>query len=199
MANAASTEPGPVQERKSIVAPAGGIFAKLKLGATLYIRPTIPRSAEGHEYRVRHIEGARAELQKSPGDDLLSLCASAVAQFQSPDDDHGRPTMVLRGRLQWLTASRRWVCFPEEPRPESPLGLAKSASPEDPRVLDFVARLRQAGYSPWWIPEEVTQEFLAQGGEVIYDEDGRYLRTQHERSSWVLLGKPVGPHAGSSP
>ena len=198
MTKATSAEPGPVQERKSGAAPAAGILARLKPGTKLQIRPAIPRSAEGHEYLVRHVEGDRALVQKVPGDDVLSIGAGAVAQLHS-SPDHDRSTVVLRGRLQWITAKQRWVCLPEEPRPDNPFGLAKAASPDDPRVADFVDSLRRAGYTPWWIPEEVMHEFLAQGGEVIYDEDGRYLRTQDERSSWVLLGKLGGPGGGSGP
>ena len=198
MTNAARAESGAVQQRQSTPAPTGGLLAELKPGARLQIRPVIPRSAEQHEYQVRHLEGERATIQKLPGDEVVSICAGAVAQI-CRSNDHSRFTLVLRGRLQWLTAARRWVCLPEESRPDSPLGLAKSSSPDDPRVADLVARLRQAGYSPWWVPEEVMHEFLAQGGEVIYDDDGRYLRTQDARSSWVLLGKRGDPGGQSLP
>ncbi|HEY6291631.1 MAG TPA: hypothetical protein VI455_08735 [Terriglobia bacterium] len=195
MTNAAGTEPGPVQGRKSIATPAEGIFAKLRPGTKLYVRPAIPRSAEGQEYQVRHIEADRAVIQKLLGGQVLSISSSVVARLHN-SEDHTPSTVVLSGRLQWITATRRWMFLPEEPAADSLFGLDKLASPDDPHVVGFVDRLRQAGYSPWWVPEEVMHEFLAQGGEVIYDEDGRYLRTQDERSSWVLLAKQGGPGGG---
>ena len=97
--------------------------------------------------------------------------------------------LVLRGRLQWITADRAWVLRSEKPAPESEYGIEKPASPEDPHVMSLLERLRRAGCSPWWVPQEGVQEFLNQGGEVVYDEDGRYLRTKRERSEWILLGR----------
>ncbi|HUI43040.1 MAG TPA: hypothetical protein VL523_13840, partial [Terriglobia bacterium] len=98
-----------------------------------------------------------------------------------------------KGRLQWVTASRQWVLRPEEPSPESEFGFDKLASPDDPYVVDLVSRLRQEGCSPWWVPQDAVREFLAQGGEIVYDEDGRYLRTRHHSSEWILLGRRDAP------
>lgn len=189
MTSTAGTDPGLVRGQKAAHAgDSSGLFAVLKPGVRLHVRPAIPRCAEEHEYRVHQVDSDRALIQKRSGDAPLSIASSAVAHLHF-SADHTPSTMVLKGRMQWITASEQWVVLPEQPPSDSELGLEKLANPDDPQVIHFVNQLRQKGYSPWWVPKDSLHELLAQGAEIIYDKDGRYFRARDQRSEWILLGK----------
>ena len=188
MTSTAGTDPGPVRDQKAANARDSSVlFAALKPGARLRVRPAIPRSAEEHEYRVHQVDRDCALIQKRSGEAPLRIASSAVAHLQF--SDHTPSTMVLKGRMQWITATEQWVVFPEPPPADSELGLEKLANPDDPQVIHFVNQLRLKGYSPWWVPKDSLHELLAQGAEIIYDKDGRYFRARDQRSEWILLGK----------
>jgi hypothetical protein len=189
MTSAAGTESSPVRDPKAANArETCGLFGKLKPGARLRVRPAIPRSAEEEEYRVKQVDSDRVWIQKHSSDPPLSIASSAVAQVDCSSDQ--TPSMVvLKGRMQWITASEQWALLPEQPPSDSEFGLDKLANPDDPQVIHFVNQLREKGYSPWWVPKDSMHELLAQGAEIIYDKDGRYFRARDQRSEWILLGK----------
>ena len=189
MTSTTGTESGSVGDQNAATArEPTGVFATLKPGARLRVRPAIPRSAEEHEYRVQQIGSDGALIQRLASDPPLTISSSAVAQVHF-SADHSPPMLVLKGRMQWISASERWAVFPEQPPCDSEFGCDKLANPDDPQVIHFVNQLRQKGYSPWWVPKDSTHEFLAQGGEIIYDKDGRYFRACDQRSEWILLAK----------
>jgi hypothetical protein len=189
MTSTAGTESGPVRDQKAANAgEKSGLFAKLKPGARLRVRPAIPRSAEEQEYRVKQVDSDHALIQKHSSDPPLRIASSAVAQVYC-STDHAPSMVVLKGRMQWITASEQWALLPEQPPSDSDLGLDKLANPDDPQVIHFVNQLRDKGYSPWWVPKDSMHELLAQGAEIIYDRDGRYFRASDQRSEWILLGK----------
>jgi hypothetical protein len=186
-----TAESGPVRGRQAASAGPTGAFAKLKAGARLRVRPAIPRSAEEHEYRVQQIDSNCAVIQKLSSDSPVAISATAVAQLDlSPD--HTASTVILSGRMQWVTTTEQWAVFPEQPPSDSEFGLDKLANPDDPQVIHCMNQLRKRGYSPWWVPKDSAHEFLAQGGEIIYDKDGRYFRARDRHSEWILLGKRAG-------
>lgn len=165
-----------------------GLFAGLTAGDRVLVHPSIPRPAVHREYQVQRVEAGRIFLRDRPADQPLSIAATAVAEVRS--DRGSRPiTLVLKGRLQWITATRQWIVLPEQPPADSEHGFHKVASSSDDRVVEFIEQLRQLGYSPWWVPVDSVREFLSQGGEIVYDSDGRYLRTREQRSEWILLGR----------
>jgi len=173
-----------------------GLFGALTAGDRVLVHPSIPRPAGHREYQVQRVEGGRIVLQERPADQLLNIAATAVAEVRSGRGP--KPAMlVLKGRLQWITATRQWIVLPEQPPADSEHGLHKLASSSDDRVVEFIEQLRQRGYSPWWVPVDSVREFLNQGGEIIYDSDGRYLRTRDQRSEWILLGRQ--PEAAALP
>lgn len=189
MTSTAGKEWDPVRDQKAANArDPSGLFAKLKPGARLLVQPAIPRSAEEHEYRVQQVDPDRALIQRRTNDPPLSISSSAVAQLHF-SSDHTPSLVVLKGRVQWITASGQWALLPEQPPADSEFGLDKLANPDDPQVIHFVNQLRERGYSPWWVPKDSMQELLAQGAEIIYDKDGRYFRARDRHSEWILLGK----------
>lgn len=191
MTSTAGTDSGPVRDHKAASARDSSVpFEKLKPGSRLRIQPAIPASAEEREYLVQQIDGDHAMIQR-PSEPPLNLPSSAVAQLHL-SSDHAPSVAVLKGRMQWITASEQWTLLPEPPAADSEFGLGKLANPDDPQVIHFVNQLREKGYSPWWVPKDSIHEFMAQGGEVIYDKDGRYFRAKDRRSEWILLGKRAG-------
>ncbi len=170
--------------------PADGFSNRLTPGEKVLIHPSIPRPSEHREYRVQQVEAGRIVLRQRPADPTLTVTTGAIAELQSARGQ--KPAMlILKGRLQWITAAREWAVLPEEPPADSEHGLHKLASADDPGVLDLIEELRRKGYSAWWVPAGSVREFLGQGGEIIYDSDGRYLRTRDQRSEWVLLGRSI--------
>jgi len=175
-----------------------GFFGRLTPGESILIQPSIPRPAEHLEYRVQCVEAGRIVLRQRASDPLLSIATAAIAELQSARGP--KPAkLILKGRLQWITAAREWTVLPEEPPAESEHGLHKLTSASEPRVVEFIEDLRQRGYSAWWVPVDRVREFLGEGGEVIYDSDGRYLRTRDQRSEWILLAKNPAAAAASLP
>jgi len=176
--------------------PDEGFLGRLTPGESILIHPSIPRPAEHMEYRVQRVEAGRIVLRQRASDPPLSITTAEVAQLQSAR--RPKPAkLILKGRLQWITAARQWAVLPEEPPADSEHGLHKLASASDPRVVEFIEHLRQRGYSAWWVPADKVREFLGEGGEIIYDSDGRYLRTRDQRSEWILLART--PAAASLP
>jgi hypothetical protein len=167
---------------------ARGVFEGLAPGDKILIHPSIPRPVEHREYRVQHVEAGAVVLRERPSTSPVSIAASSVAQLHSRCEQQPA-RLVLKGRLQWITARRQWTVMPEEPPTDSEHGLCRQTSADDAGVVELIEHLRQRGYSPWWVPVSGVREFLAQGGEIIYDLDGRYLRTRDQKSEWILLGK----------
>ena len=165
-----------------------GLFAALAAGERVLVHPSIPRPAGHREYEVQRVETGRIVLGERQANRPLNITASAVAEVRSARGPK-LATLILKGRLQWITATRQWIVLPEQPPADSEHGLHKLASSSDDRVVEFIEQLRQQGYSPWWVPVDSVREFLSQGGEIIYDSDGRYLRTRDQRSEWILLGR----------
>ena len=192
MTSTSGAESGPVRDQKAANArDPCGIFAKLRPGSRLRIQPVIPRSAEEHEYRVQQVDAECAVIQKLSSATSLSIALSSVDQLHfSPD--HNPSTVILKGRMQWITTREQRAFLPEHPPSDSEFGFDKLANPDDPQVIHFVNQLRNRGYSPWWVPKDSMHEFLAQGAEIIYDKDGRYFRARNEHSEWILLGKRTG-------
>ncbi len=168
--------------------PAAGLSPQLAPGEKVLIHPSIPRPMQHREYHVQQVDKDRIVLRHDPADPPLSIISTSIAQIQSARGQKPA-TLVLKGRLQWITAARQWTILPEEPPADSEHGLHKLASASDPRVVEFIEELRQKGYSAWWVRVDRVGEFLGEGSEVIYDSDGRYLRTRDQRSEWVLLGR----------
>lgn len=178
--------------------PDDRVFGRLAPGEPVLIHPSIPRPAEHLEYRVQRVEAGRIVLRQRPTDPPLSITTASIAELQSARGP--RPAkLILRGRLQWITAARQWAVLPEEPPADCEHGLHKFTSASDPRVVEFIDDLRQRGYSAWWVPADRVREFLGEGGEIIYDSDGRYLRTRDQRSEWILLAKSPAAAAASLP
>lgn len=178
--------------------PPSEAFGGLVPGSKVLVHPSIPRPDGHREYQVQRVDSAGIVLQGSAPDHSVSVSASSVARLR-PAQGQIPAELVLKGRLQWITATRQWTVLPEEPPAGSEHGLDKLASASDPQVVEFIERLQQQGYSAWWVPVAGVREFLAQGGEIIYDLDGRYLKTRDQRSEWILLGRKHGAAAVSLP
>ena len=81
------------------------------------------------------------------------------------------PTVLLNGRLQWITNPEVWRFFPEKAAPDDSAGLGFGK--ERPRDDPGVSALLQTCCA-WSLPANIAKR-LREGYAVFYDEDGKYL------------------------
>ena len=98
-------------------------------GVRLTITPIIPRNFSRHEFAIEAIDKDAEELRLSKIGTIHSdvvLPLGRVVDVLSTGDSEAR-TLVLDGRLQWISPSCRWRFFPERPATpdEQELGFFK--------------------------------------------------------------------------
>lgn len=151
---------------------AGGEVIRLPVGARVQLHPTIPRGAEQDLYDVGRVGPNFIELFKESNQQTVEIPATGVGIVHK---NVQRFTIVLQGRMQWVTPKQRWEFFPEgvPDGDDYYLGLRKPAAMNEPRVLELQA-LRNSACR--WTRADKIARFLGQGWHVIYDADGRYFR-----------------------
>ncbi len=98
---------------------------------------------------------------------------------------NGYKTLVVEGRLQWISRPRRWQFFPEIPKTD--FGVPKTSSPEDPRILTFKKTFEEEGFRVYWRRLGAVGESLGRGWQIIYDDDGRYFAFGDSHSEQILM------------
>jgi hypothetical protein len=74
--------------------------------------------------------------------------------------DRELPILLLNGRMQWITTTRRWRFRQEEADPDSLLGIHKDTTQSDARVKEICEHLRKQDFQPGWAYEhEVPSQF----------------------------------------
>lgn len=132
-------------------------------GRSVSIMPIVPR-APNNEYRIRKIDRDTIVLHKSNGQDIL-IPSHRVEDLVEID---GTPTILLNGRLQWVTIPGEWRFLPEKPPSPDPLGigLGRVVSRD---VADF-PNFPNPGYRfSWTNPQNVPNS------EVFFDGSGVHL------------------------
>jgi len=105
-----------------------------------------------------------------------------------PRDPH---TLVLRGRIQWLTPIEQWRFFPEEPttQEQRSLGFAKRSGDNDMRARTVSALILSKGAQVGFLNQDRLAGYLSDNGEVIYDADGLYFRKEDRPYPQLLVMK----------
>ena len=88
-----------------------------------------------------------------------------------------------------VESSQKWQFFEEKPDPGSVFGFPKISSLQDPRATALIERFRAQGYTLGWNREDGISARLADGREIVYDEDGRYFRITDPHSDLILIRK----------
>jgi Domain of unknown function (DUF4062) len=144
------------------------------------ILPMIP-DCPYNSFRVKSVDSGVVRLEKDSIRQTLTLPAQRIEDVLAGGPDEA-PTLLLNGRLQWITVPEVWRFFPEKPLPgdAAGLGFGKERDRNHPGVPPQIAP--RCG---WSLPENIPTR-LAEGRAVFYDEDGRYITSAGQ----ILIVQP---------
>ena len=153
------------------------------------IHPIIPQNREMDEFQIE----AASEKTVS----LIKLSSGHYIEFPMPrvqevlfTTDNEPPTIILNGRLQWVSVTASWRFFPESPRidREKFLGFEKPSSLNDNRVRALQQELGPKGVRFHFSHEANVSFSESKGWEIFFDTDGRLFRIVNGSESLVLMG-----------
>jgi len=156
----------------------------------LRITPILPVQCQQDDFRLAEVRPYELILSKT-GTAHGAIAVPRVRVKEPLFAGEGSPvTLVLDGRLQWLSAGRDWKFFPEAPATaqERQLGFSKFSFGNDPRIQEASARLQRYGIGVGFVREDRLAQALAQGKQVVYDDDGLYFRWQGPDIAQILVG-----------
>jgi hypothetical protein len=151
----------------------GDRLAQLRAYARNYtpvrILPMVP-DYQYNAFRVKSIDSGVVTVEKESNRQTLTVPAQRIGDVLAGAPNES-PTVLLNGRLQWITAPQVWRFFPEKPPQNDTLGLGfgKERPRSDPGVPPQVA-----SRCAWSLPGNIAAR-LRDGCAVFYDEDGKYL------------------------
>jgi hypothetical protein len=99
-------------------------------------------------------------------------------------------TLLIEGRLQWLTTKQRWKFFETKPEANSPYGFPKPSSLNDPRAREVIRFCEGNGRQTGWVRWNKVAMRLAEGWTIVYDDDGKYFCIADRLEDLVLIAKP---------
>ena len=133
------------------------------------VLPMIPECPY-NSFRVKSVDSGVVTLEKDSNRQTLTVPAQRIEDVLAGGSGEV-PTLLLNGRLQWITVPEVWRFFPEKPLPgdAAGLGFAKERARNDPGVPPQIAPC-----CGWSLPGNIPAR-LAEGRVVFYDEDGKYI------------------------
>jgi hypothetical protein len=155
----------------------------------LRITPILPLRCQQDEFRFAELREYELVLKK-PGSwhDSIPIPLSRLKEplFSGANEP---VTLVLDGRLQWLSVPRSWKVFPEAPTTEHErlIGFSKFSSANDPRIHEIQAALTRHGIRVGFVRENRLGEVFGQGKQVVYDDDGFCFRWQGRDTAQILV------------
>ncbi len=157
---------------------------RLEVGERIQMNPVIPRSREQDFLTVREVRSDYVVVFKPSSQATFHVPATGIRVV------HRTPNYAvvrLHGRLQWITLHphQGWAYFPEEPssEPDGYFGLWKPSSFADPRVNALATQFPTI----CWFPEDHVSSCLSEGGNIFYDDDGRYFRVRSSDCDMILM------------
>jgi len=137
-------------------------------GTLVKILPLVPATTQYRNFRVKSVESGIVTLEKDSNRQTLTVPAHRVEDVMHAEPPE-LPTVLLNGRLQWITIPEVWRFIPEKPLPNDlhGLGFGKERPRDNPGVPI------QCG----WIQQTRLAARLGEGYAVFYDEDGKYIRS----------------------
>ena len=144
------------------------------------ILPMVPE-CQYNSFHVKSVESGVVTLNKGSNGQTLTVPVQRIEDVLAGGPDEA-PTLLLNGRLQWITVPEVWRYFPEKPLPgdAAGLGFAKERARNNPGV--------PAQFAPhvgWTLPKNLSAR-VADGRAVFYDEDGKYITAAGQ----VLIVRP---------
>lgn len=143
--------------------------------STVRISPIVPPQ-EYDKFSAVRVTAGSVIFEKHSSGQQVEIPVSSVADIL--DTGQSKPPMVLLGgRLQWITTRQAWQFFPENPPSPDPyhLGFGHVSPQQGPAVDPLYARLRSAGWEPFWSCRDNIANVVAEGGQVYYGEDGEHV------------------------
>jgi len=144
------------------------------------ILPMVP-DCPYNSFHVKSVDSGVVTLEKDSNRQNLTVPAQRIEDVLAggPLDS---PTLLLNGRLQWITVPEVWRFFPEKPLPgdAAGLGFGKERARNDPGLPP-----QMAARCGWSLPENIPAR-LAQGCAIFYDEDGKFIMSAGQ----ILLVRP---------
>ena len=152
-----------------------------RTGIAVKILPMVP-ACHYNSFGVKTIEPSVVTLEKESNHQTLTVPAQRVEDLLIGGQNE-QPTVLLSGRLQWITLPEIWRFFPDPPPAGDSTGFGFGK--ERPRNNPGVGRPLEACFV--WSSRGNIAGRLHDGYEVFYDEDGKYLCSAGQ----ILLVKPL--------
>jgi hypothetical protein len=139
--------------------------AYARTGVLVKVLPLIP-VPEYTDFRVKSVDGDIVFLEKDSNRESITVPAHRIEDVMHAEPP-ARPTVLLNGRLQWITIPGIWRFFPQKPLPSDlyGLGFGKERPRDNPGVPI------QCG----WVLQARLAARLGEGYAVFYDEDGKHI------------------------
>jgi len=144
------------------------------------VPPMVPE-CQYNSFRVKSVDPGVVTLEKDSNRQTLTVPVQRIEDVLAGGPSEA-PTLLLNGRLQWITVPEVWRYFPEKPLTGdiAGLGFGKEGPRNDPGVPQHVA-----SRCSWSLPANIAAR-LREGRAVFYDEDGKYITAAGQ----VLLVRP---------
>lgn len=150
----------------------------IKTGHSCYIAPVVPHSTD-ELFQPLSVTSQLLKLRvnRTQGETLVPL--QRIKEFLP---SAGYRTLIVDGRLQWITRCKKWEFFPEQPQTD--FGVPKQSSRTlDSRINAIEKGVQEEGFQFYW--RQVSR--VVNGSEIFYDSDGRYLSADTEDSKMILI------------
>lgn len=145
------------------------------------ILPLVP-NCRSNSFRVKKVESGVVTFETDSHWQTVTVPVQRIADLLNAGSNE-LSTVLLNGRLQWITVPQVWRFFPEAPAPDDTagLGFGKERPRNDPGVPSPLQS--RCG----WSSAANVAGRLREGYTVFYDEDGKYLCSAGQ----VLLVRPA--------
>jgi pyrimidine deaminase RibD-like protein len=160
---------------------------------TVLIRPVIPPQYRNPDFQIDAFHPNQVVIRKLSTSHMVSIPLTRVSEilWGFPNE---LPTLILNGRIQWVTIPMEWRFFAEvaPSGEEEYLGLPKNvAGPQDPYVKQIERELSETSYEAHWFRRENLHTSSSgvwppQDWQPFYDGDGRYLVYRHGHEALIL-------------
>lgn len=168
----------------------GDRLARLRAlkGENRFIRvtPMVPRF-QYDQFRIEDVTSTAVKLHKISNKQEVTIPSPRVEDVLD-NGANAEPTIVLNGRLQYVTLRQVWQFFPEKPPANDPFGIGFGATqPPSDHTID--ARIAELGLvRAFALPANIPDR-IQDGADVFFDDQGRH-RVWGEQ---ILLVRPKRP------
>lgn len=157
------------------------VLPLLQSNEWVLVAPDRPLNAQEGGFTVTEVHSDSVKLRKASSAQLVSIPRSGIERVERSGG--GTPArLVLKGRLQWLTLSKEWACFPEPPSDD--YGLPRSFHSgigRNPDIEQLVHQAKCYGVEVCWANLDRVHTQRGKHGEIVYFNDGRYARSEQRQ------------------